>query len=213
VNAARRKGRLRPMRDEITDLPNLITFGRILTLPLVLILIDNYSRVRSFAAGIIFLLGGATDVLDGYLARKRGQESVLGAFLDPLADKLFVLGTLVFLTARDRVPDWLVVVLLSRELAITVLRSIAASYGLVIRAGAGGKAKTALQSIGIIFLLVHFPYRLLATGAMLDFHKAGLCLVYLSLVMSVWSAGEYIRFFVRAAEEKARRHQSEEGRT
>ena len=199
MNAALRrrgKGKLRPLRDEITLLPNVLTLTRIATLPLVLILIDNYSRVLSFASALIFVLGGITDLLDGYLARKHNLTSVLGAFLDPLADKLFVLGVLVSLVARDRVPVWLVVILMSRELAITVLRSIAATYGLVIAAGAGGKAKTALQTIGITFLLLHFPYRLLLFNA--------------SLVMSVWSAGEYLHFFVRAAEGHVARQQAEE---
>ncbi len=207
----RRKQRQRPLRpfqQEITDLPNLLTLFRILTLPIVLVLIDNYSRVLSLASTGVFILGAITDVLDGYLARKRGQESVLGAFLDPLADKLFVLGTLVYLAVRERVPAWLVVLLMSRELAITMLRSIAISYGLVIAAGSAGKAKTALQSVGIIALLVHFKYHVLLFDFDLDFQQLGTILVYMSLVMSLWSAGEYVRFFVLATEEKVRRQQA-----
>jgi CDP-diacylglycerol--glycerol-3-phosphate 3-phosphatidyltransferase len=199
------KGRFRPLKDEITDLPNLLTLARIATLPLVLVFIDNYSRILSFTSAMIFFAGSITDTLDGYLARRRGQETVLGAFLDPLADKLFVLGTLVFLVARDRVPEWLVVVLMSRELAITVLRSIAATYGLVIQAQRGGKTKTAFQIVGIIFLLLHFRYKILIFGFDLDCHRVGIHLLYLSLIMSLWSAGEYFRFFVRAVEEKERR--------
>ncbi len=205
-----KRRKLRPLRDEITDLPNLLTLLRIAMLPFVLALIDNYSRMLSFFAAVIFIAGGITDLLDGYLARKRGQETVLGAFLDPLADKLFVLGTLVFLVARGRVAEWLVVVLLSRELAITMLRSIAVTYGLVIAAGRTGKAKTALQSVGIVFLLIHFPYRILFFDIDLDCHVVGTYLIYLSIGLSVWSAGEYIRFFVLAAEEKARRMKAEE---
>ena len=199
------KGKFRPLRDEITDLPNLITLGRIATLPLVLVFIDNYSRVASFASAMIFALGGLSDSLDGYLARKRGQVSVLGQFLDPLADKLFVLGTLVFMVAHGRVAEWLVVVLMSRELAITGLRAIASSYGLVIAAGAGGKAKTAFQTVGLTFMLIHFRYRILLFDTVIDFHEVGTYLVYASLALSLWSAGEYIRFFVRAAEEQERR--------
>ena len=199
------RGKFRPLRDEITDLPNLITLGRIATLPLVLVFIDNYSRVASFASAMIFALGGISDSLDGYLARKRGQVSVLGQFLDPLADKLFVLGTLVFLVAHGRVATWLVVVLMSRELAITGLRAIASSYGLVIAAGAGGKAKTAFQTLGITFLLIHFRYRILLFGANIDFHEVGTYLVFASLALSLWSAGEYVRVFVNAAEEQERR--------
>jgi CDP-diacylglycerol---glycerol-3-phosphate 3-phosphatidyltransferase len=204
VTAAKRR-KLRPLRDEITDLPNLLTLARIATLPVVLALIDNYSRILSFFSALVFIVGGITDLLDGYLARKRGQETVLGAFLDPLADKLFVLGTLVFLVAKGRVPEWLVVVLMSRELAITMLRSVAVTYGLVIAAGKTGKAKTALQAVGIVFLLIHFPYRVLILDFTIDFHRIGTWLIYLSLLLSVLSAVEYFRFFVLAAEEKARR--------
>ena len=202
-----RKRQRRPirLRDEITDLPNLLTFARILTLPAVLIFIDNYSRVSSLISALIFIAGGITDIIDGYLARRRGQESVLGAFLDPLADKLFVLGTLIYMVAHGRVEEWLVVILMSRELAITVLRSLAASYGLIIAAQRGGKAKTAFQTVGIVFLLVHFPYRIIGFDWVLDFHLIGTWLLYLSLVMSIWSAGEYIRFFVQAVEERERR--------
>jgi CDP-diacylglycerol---glycerol-3-phosphate 3-phosphatidyltransferase len=199
------RGKFRPLRDEITDLPNLITLARIATLPLVLYFVDNYSRLASFVSAMIFALGGISDSLDGYLARKRGQVSVLGQFLDPLADKLFILGTLVYLVAHERVPEWLVVLLMSRELAITGLRAIASSYGLVIAAGAGGKAKTAFQTVGITFLLIHFRYRILIFDASIDFHEVGTYLVFASLALSLWSAGEYIRFFVRAAEEQARR--------
>jgi CDP-diacylglycerol--glycerol-3-phosphate 3-phosphatidyltransferase len=200
----------RPFRDEITDLPNLITLARIGTLPLVLLFIDNYSRVASFVSAMIFLVGGLSDSLDGYLARKRGQITVVGQFLDPLADKLFVLGTLIYLTAHDRVAEWLVVLLMSREIAITGLRAVASSYGLVIAAGAGGKAKTALQTAGIIFLLIHFRYPILFFGVYIDFHQVGTYLVFASLVMSLWSAGEYFRFFVNAAEEQARRSAHED---
>ena len=204
-----KRRKLRPLGDEITDLPNLLTLARIATLPFVLIFIDNYSRVRSVWSALLFVVGGVTDLLDGYLARKRGQETVLGAFLDPLADKLFVLSTLVFLVAHDRVPEWLVVVLLSRELAITVLRSIATTYGLVIAAGKTGKMKTLLQFVGIACLLIYFPYPIVLVGITLDFHLVGTYLIYLSIFLSVWSAGEYIRFFVLAVEEKTRRMTAE----
>jgi CDP-diacylglycerol---glycerol-3-phosphate 3-phosphatidyltransferase len=197
--------RLRPLRDEITDLPNLITLARIATLPIVLVLIDNYSRVLSFLSALVFIVGSLSDVLDGWLARRRGQVTVIGQFLDPVADKLFVLGVLVVLVARERVAEWLVVVLMSREVAIMGLRSIASSYGLVIAAGRGGKTKTALQTVGLVFLLIHFRYRIVFFGTALDFHAIGTVLLYVSLFMSVWSFGEYLRFFVRAVEEKERR--------
>jgi CDP-diacylglycerol--glycerol-3-phosphate 3-phosphatidyltransferase len=86
---------------------------------------------------------------------------------------------------------------------------VASSYGLVIAAGAGGKAKTALQTAGIIFLLVHFRYPILGFGVYIDFHQVGTYLIWGSLVLSLWSAGEYFRIFVNAAEEQAKRAEHE----
>lgn len=195
--------KLRPLREEITDLPNLITLTRIALIPLVLIWVDNYSPRLSALACVVFLVAAMSDALDGYLARRLDLVTVVGKFLDPLADKLIVLSTLVMLVAKDRAPAWLVIVLMSRELAVTGLRAIASQEGFVIAAGAGGKAKTALQLVGISFLLVHFEYDVLFTDYTLDFHEVGIYLLYVSLVMSVLSAVEYFRFFVQAASRQA----------
>lgn len=195
--------RFRPLRQEITDLPNLITLVRIALIPLVLVWVDNYSPASSALACLIFLVAAASDALDGYLARRMGLITVVGIFLDPLADKLIVLSTLVVLVAEGRVPVWLVVVLMARELAITGLRAIASQRGLVIAAGRGGKVKTALQLVGIAFLLIHFPYPIWLFDYTLDFHAVGIYLLYVSLVMSLLSAVEYIRFFIEAAAQQA----------
>jgi len=198
------KPKLRPLGQEITDLPNLITLVRIAMIPGILVLIDNYSPKLSAISAMVFTIAAASDALDGYLARRLGLITVVGQFLDPLADKLIVLATLVYLVSFDRVPAWLVVVLMARELAITGLRAIASSQGLIIAAGAGGKAKTALQLTGIAFLLIHFPYRVVFTDVVIDYHQLGLWFVYASLVLSLFSAFEYFRFFVRAASEQAK---------
>ncbi|HTM19660.1 MAG TPA: CDP-diacylglycerol--glycerol-3-phosphate 3-phosphatidyltransferase [Kofleriaceae bacterium] len=195
--------KLRPLRQEITDLPNLITLGRIALIPLVVATIDDYSPGWSAISCLIFLIAALTDALDGWLARRLGLVTVVGKFLDPLADKLIVLGTLVALVGHERVAAWLVIVLMARELAVTTLRAIASQEGFVIAAGAGGKAKTALQLVGTAFLLVHFDYELLFFDYPLDFHQVGTYLLYLSLVMSVLSAAEYFRFFVAAAARQA----------
>src|SRR5208283_2602727 len=144
------------LRSQITDLPNVVTMARVLIVPAVLYFIDNFSPVRSFIAAVLYLVASAGDGIDGYLARKRGQVSVLGKFLDPLADKLMVTAVLVFMVALGRVPAWLVVVLIARDLAITGLRSIASSEGIVIAASGGGKIKTALQLVALSMLIVHF---------------------------------------------------------
>jgi CDP-diacylglycerol--glycerol-3-phosphate 3-phosphatidyltransferase len=195
--------KLRPLREEITDLPNLITLARIALIPLILIFIDNYSPKLSLLAAAIFAVASATDALDGYLARRLGLVTVVGKFLDPLADKLIVLSTLVMLVERGRAPAWLVIVLMCRELAVTGLRAIASQEGFVIAAGAGGKAKTAFQLVGIVFLLVNFRYQILLVDFRLDFHDVGTVILVLSLILSVTSAFEYFSFFVRAAARQA----------
>src|SRR5260370_23554834 len=155
----RKKRRATDLARESRYLPNILTMSRIVMIPPILAFIDNYSPVRSFVACLIYLAASLTDSLDGWLARRRKQVSVLGKFLDPLADKLMVTAVLVYLTAMDRVPPWLVVALLARELAVTGLRSIAVSEGLALSAADQGKQQTALQMGATMFLLIHLPYR------------------------------------------------------
>jgi CDP-diacylglycerol--glycerol-3-phosphate 3-phosphatidyltransferase len=123
---------------------------------------------------------------------------VLGKFLDPVADKLMVTAVMVFMVALGRVPAWLVVTLIARDLAITGLRSIASSEGIIIAASRGGKIKTALQLVGLTLLLVHFRYPLLGLGINIDYNSAGLVVLYLSLGASLISGLDYVVVFFRA---------------
>lgn len=193
------------LRGELTNLPNLITVSRVLLVPFVLLFIDNYNPLRTFLASLLYIGAAGGDALDGYVARKWNQVSTLGKFLDPLADKLIVTAVLVTLVALGRAPAWLVVVLIARDLAINGLRSIASAEGLVIAASDGGKIKTALQLVATMMLLIHFRYPLLGAEAVLgqsinvDYHRAGLIMLYLSAVVSVFSAIQYVRNFFSAA--------------
>jgi CDP-diacylglycerol--glycerol-3-phosphate 3-phosphatidyltransferase len=199
----RKKRKSADLAREATFLPNLLTFGRIGAIPVILYFIDNYSPFRSFVAMLIYLGASLTDFLDGWLARRRKQVSILGKFLDPLADKLMVTSVLVYLTAMDRVPPALVVALLARELAVTGLRSIAVAEGLVISASDSGKQKTALQMVASVFLLIHFRYPLWGVEIqgeklMIDFHAVGIVTLYLALAMSVLSGIDYFLQFAKA---------------
>ena len=189
---------------ELTNLPNLVTMGRVVLIPFVLLFIDNYNPLRTFIASLLWLVAAAGDFLDGYLARSRGQVSMLGKFLDPLADKLTVDAVLIYMVALGRVPAWVVVVLIGRDLAVNGLRSIASAQGLVIAASDGGKIKTALQLAAIMLLLIHFRYPALGVGIMVDYHVAGLWLLYVSTVVSLYSGGEYMRHFLAAALKQSR---------
>src|SRR5208282_1614162 len=158
-------------------------------------LLDTPTPVRGFWAAIVFTLAAITDILDGYLARRLGIVSVLGKFLDPLADKLIVMASLVWMVPMGRIGAWAVVIVIGREISVTGLRSIAASEGVVISAGQEGKTKTALQMIGIIALVLGYPYHLAYLGldlGVVDLIHVGRMLVYLSLIFSVASAAQYM---------------------
>jgi CDP-diacylglycerol--glycerol-3-phosphate 3-phosphatidyltransferase len=190
------------------NLPNLLTMGRILVIPLVLYLLDRGGPFDCYLAALVFVLAAITDFLDGYLARKRNLVSVLGKFLDPLADKLIVTATLVWLVTMGRVPAWLVIILIGREITITALRGIATTEGLVIAAGEGGKSKTALQMVGLVCLILGYPYHVnlyVVDFGVVDLVMVGRALIYGSLVFSIVSAFQYGKFFVDAVEAKAKR--------
>ena len=123
---------------------------------------------------------------------------MLGKFLDPLADKLIVNAVLVFMVALGRVPAWVVVVLIARDLAVNGLRSVASAQGLVIAASDGGKIKTALQLVAIMMLLIHFRYPVLGTSKLIDYHRAGLIVLYVSMGVSLFSMAQYLRNFFAA---------------
>ncbi|MBI4703513.1 MAG: CDP-diacylglycerol--glycerol-3-phosphate 3-phosphatidyltransferase [Deltaproteobacteria bacterium] len=174
-------------------------------IPAVLVLLEAGSPKHCFVAALVYTAAAITDWVDGWLARRRGLVSVLGKFLDPLADKLLVAATLVWLVAMGRIAAWVVALLLIREITITALRSIASSEGLVIAAGPGGKLKTAFQMIGLIGLIIGYPYRIdlgLYDFGLVDFVHVGRLLVYLSLFFSLTSAASYLHLFVAAIEAK-----------
>src|SRR5204862_4982199 len=112
-------------------------------------------------AAVLFILSSCTDTLDGEIARRTGVVSDLGKFLDPLADKLFVLAVLIVLVQEGLVAAWVVVVIFSRELIITILRSVAASQGRVISAAPLGKTKTVTQMSAVTLLILQRPYPVL----------------------------------------------------
>jgi len=205
---AERAARRRTLREDAVNLPNLLTAARIVMIPLVLALIHRAAPRDCFWAAWVYALAAITDFFDGYIARRQGLVSVLGKFLDPLADKLIVMATLVWLVHLGRIETWVVVLLLGREFSITGLRSIASSEGVVIAAGDDGKAKTALQMIGILCLIIGYPYRihlLVYDLGVVDMVHVGKALVYLSLVFSLTSGASYVRLFAEAVDAKAKR--------
>jgi CDP-diacylglycerol---glycerol-3-phosphate 3-phosphatidyltransferase len=205
---AERRRRRHSLREDALNLPNLLTMGRVAVIPLVILLIDRGSPKDCWWAALVYSAAALTDLIDGWLARRMHVVSVLGKFLDPLADKLLVMAVLIYLIPLGRISPWAVTLLLARELSVTGLRSIASSEGVVIAAGDDGKSKTALQMAGLLCLILGYPYHL-TLGPLdlgwVDLVYVGRALVYVSLVFSIMSALSYTRLFAEAVEAKNRR--------
>jgi CDP-diacylglycerol---glycerol-3-phosphate 3-phosphatidyltransferase len=202
----------RSLKKEFWNAPNAITLVRIGMIPIILAFTYYESRANSFIAAILYAVTSATDFLDGWLARRQNLVTVIGKFIDPLADKLVVVSALIMLVHLGRVAAWVVIVIMAREFIITGLRTIAMSEGIVIAASQEGKYKTGLQLAGISFLLLHYSYpvNFLVETVEVDANAVGTWLLYLSLVLSVWSAGKYLRDFVRAVYRRDEQAEAEE---
>ncbi len=199
------------LKAELLNLPNMLTLGRVAAIPVVMLFIWRGDPADCAIATWLYSAASITDFLDGWLARRRGLVTVVGQFLDPLADKLLVMAMLCMLLALHRVPAWLVVVVLAREMTINGLRSAASHEGLVIAAGQDGKLKTALQMMGVCCLLIHYPYPVhffFFPAVMIDFNAAGIWIMIGSVFFSLTSAAQYFRSFFAALDAKRVREAS-----
>ena len=170
-------------RDQVFNLPNILTFLRILLVPVLVVVLMTKFEGKEFVGLAVFLLAALTDFLDGFFARRWGLVTRLGKLLDPAADKILTSAAFISLVELGRVPAWIVVVIVAREFAISTLRSVAASERLVIAAAWSGKLKTTAQVIAISLLI--FQRRL---G---DFEFLATWALYAALVLSVYSGIEY----------------------
>jgi CDP-diacylglycerol---glycerol-3-phosphate 3-phosphatidyltransferase len=172
------------------NLPNKITLIRIFLLPLIVVFLITPSWLSSFLAVLIFAVAIFTDWLDGHLARRTDQVTTLGKLLDPIADKLLVISALIPLVALGRVPAWMAVILVGREIAITGLRSIKASKGIIIPASQLGKSKMTLQVTAIILLILN--YKIL----FINFHFVGMLVLWIAMIVSIISGADYFVKFI-----------------
>ena len=131
------------------NLPTLLTLGRILLVPILVVVLFTKIDGREFYGLALFLLASLTDALDGFLARRRRQITRLGQLLDPAADKILTSAAFISLVGLDRAPAWMVVVIVAREFAVSTLRSIAAAQNVVVAASVWGKLKTVTQIVAI----------------------------------------------------------------
>ncbi|MGL4654309.1 MAG: CDP-diacylglycerol--glycerol-3-phosphate 3-phosphatidyltransferase [Sarcina sp.] len=137
------------------NLANKLTVVRMIFVPIFLLCMStNIIPYGTLIATIIFILASITDKLDGYIARSRNQVTNFGKFMDPLADKLLVTAALVTLVGINIIPAWIAVIIISREFAVSGLRSIAAAEGHVIAASNWGKIKTVFQMVALVLLLI-----------------------------------------------------------
>ncbi len=181
-------------RQSLTNLPNLLTYLRVASIPVIVVLLNPPASAESLnAAAILFILASITDYLDGILARRHNLVTSMGKLLDPLADKLLTSAVLIMLITQGKVEAWLVFLIIGREITVTGLRSIAASHGLILNASRMGKNKMISQTIALIFLLPSIPN----ASWLLD--KLGIIFLWISVILSYWSAKDYFTHFYREA--------------
>lgn len=181
--------------------PNIITIARLFSVPFVIVLMlfinDNdpdvaLNKVISIAAAALFTISMSSDMIDGYLARKYNLVSVFGKFMDPLADKMLFIAAMIMMIEIGRIPAWLVAAFFIREVAVTALRGMAASAGVIIQASHWGKYKSAFVSAATVALLLHYPF----FG--IHWNAIGWILLIPSFLFSVGSGLDYAYKFSKA---------------
>ncbi|HTI36943.1 MAG TPA: CDP-diacylglycerol--glycerol-3-phosphate 3-phosphatidyltransferase [Vicinamibacterales bacterium] len=177
------------------NLPNALTIGRIFLVPLlVVVLLTKFEgRVilgvrKEIVGAAIFGLASLTDVLDGYLARRRKQITTLGQLMDPLADKLLITAALISLVAMELAPAWMAAVIIGREFAVTGLRSLAQARGVIIPASPLGKVKMISEVVAILLLI-------LGSDQLPQLFMLGIIALWIAMIAALVSGFDYYRRF------------------
>ena len=175
------------------NLPNKLTLVRIFLVPFIIVFLIAGEKVPNYTAGAIFLAAVLTDWLDGRIARSTRQVTTLGKLLDPIADKLLISTALIALVQVGRAPAWMVVLIVGRELAITGLRTIAASQSVIIHASEFGKYKMFAEVAAVTLLILDWPPRL----GVVSIPPLGLLCLWAAMVLSIISGIDYFLKFWR----------------
>ena len=170
--------------DTITSLPNLLTLMRIILIPILVIVFYLPFKSAYVITACIFATASFTDWLDGYLARKYNETTNLGAFLDPVADKVLVFAALILLAESGVIPSWSVILIIGRETLINGFRLIAIEKGVVISASYLGKLKTVTQMVSLVLLLF--------APAFLFLNVIGLFVYWIAVIATLISGIEYV---------------------
>jgi len=180
--------------------PNILTMLRILLVPVLVVALLDKTPGGDLLAAVVFAVASLTDALDGHLARSRNLVTNFGKLMDPLADKLLIIGALLSLVSLGRVAAWVAMVIIAREFAVTALRMAASQQGVVIAASIWGKLKTVVQIVTVLALIIehgHPPWVM--------------ALVYLTVVVTVLSGADYF-FGLRRGLSELERRQAGAGR-
>ena len=164
----------------------MLSLSRVFLTPIVMVFLAVRGQfgtvfgvnIGDIMAGLVFIAASMTDAVDGYIARKHGIVTNLGKFIDPLADKILVVAALISLVELQRLPAWIVVIIVSREFIVSGVRMMAAVEGVVIPASAGGKAKTVSQIVAIVMMIFNIPY--------------AMPVMWLAMLLTVWSGLDYM---------------------
>lgn len=181
------------MSPKILNVPNTLSLVRVFLAPLVLLFLSlristpipflsldgaEPLTLGDLLAAVVFIIAAITDSMDGYIARKHHLITTLGKFIDPLADKVLVIAAMIALVELQRIPGWIVLVIITREFVVTGLRLVAAAEGVVIAASKGGKLKTVFQIVALAMLILKLP--------------GGMALMWVAMILTVWSGMEYL---------------------
>jgi len=171
----------------LVNLPTVITFGRILLIPLFISVV----YAKPLFGAFIFLFASATDILDGYIARRSKQVTKFGVLLDPIADKLLIISALIIFVDMEIIPAWIAIVIIAREFLVTGLRIVALSKDIVIPAETGGKIKMGTQIASILILLIDKAY------INMDLYSIGIILLWIAMIIGIVSGIQYGFLFWR----------------
>lgn len=195
---------------KMKNLPNLLTYLRLVLIPVFVVLLINPGQQMIYAAIAIFMFASLTDFVDGLVARQFDAVSDTGKLLDPVADKILVMAALVMLVSMKTtefgdpwVQPWMVILILARETWVTGLRGVAASRGVVVPAGQAGKWKSFLQMVAIVFLFLHQQPLFFAGSHQVSAKFVGEVLLAFSILLSYWGAMDYTWCILIDPDEKA----------
>lgn len=178
----------------LNHLPNQLTLARIVAIPVLLVIYPIGFTFTNILCALIFAAAGFTDILDGYIARKYGQETQLGALLDPVADKMLSAATLLLLADSQALPAWICGLLLCRDIAVSGVRLIASESGHTIKVSAFGKLKTIFQDVAIFCLMIGSDF------FEIPFRATGMICIWVALAMSLYSGYLYFEEFLVVSE-------------